>query len=315
VKIAIMGTGGVGGYFGGRLSRAGQHVTFIARGEHLKAIRQNGLSIKSVNGDFDLTSVVATDNPAEVGHVDLILFTTKTYQTDDAARAIKPMIGKDTVIVSFQNGIDAAESVGSIVGMNHMLAGTAWIYASVEAPGVIRQYSQFSHIAIGEISGRKTPRLKHVFDVLSSSGVTVEMSNNMQKALWTKYIYISAVSAIGCLTRVPLGNFRDVPETRALLTAAISEVTALAVSKGVDIEADVIDTTLSLIDSLAPEIKPSMQRDVETGRVSELESMIGAAPRLARLLKVPTPVMEFAYDALKPREALAQMASQHALGA
>jgi 2-dehydropantoate 2-reductase len=309
MKIAIMGTGGVGGYYGALLARAGQDVTFIARGEHLKAIRQNGLRIKSANGDFTVYPAAATDQPADIGFADLVIFATKTYQTEDAARLIRPIIGKDTVIVPLQNGIDAAERIGAIAGMAHMLAATTWIYAAVEAPGIISHYGKHSRIAIGELDGSDTPRLKAVYEILKTSGAVIDLSHEIQKKLWTKFAFISVISAFGCLTRLPIGAYRDVPETRSMMAKAIAEVAAVAGSKGVELDAGIVDTTLAFLDSGSPEMKPSMQRDVEAGRVSELESMVGVITRLGRLRNVRTPIMDVAYAMLKPADLLAQKAA------
>jgi 2-dehydropantoate 2-reductase len=322
MKFAIMGTGGIGGYYGGLLARAGQDVTFIARGAHLQAIREKGLIVKSVHGDFTVfparvtanpsgagfadfrryTSTQVTANPSGAGSMDVILFTTKTYQTDEAAQMIKPMVDRNTVVVSLQNGIDSAERIGAVVGMEHMLGGTTWCSVAIEAPGVIGQYSQFRRVALGEFNGQTTPRLHAVHNALQSAGVTVELSDNILKVLWTKFVFIAPVMLMGSLTRMTFGNYRDVPEARAVLTEAINEVAALAQAKGVTLEADVVAKTLAFIDSSEPGIKPSMQRDVESGKPSELESMIGAAVRLGMQYHVPTPVMRFAYAMLKPRE-------------
>ena len=171
MRIAIMGTGGVGGYYGGLLSQKGQEVIFIARGAHLQAMREKGLHVKSVHGDFLVSPVKATDDPAEVGPVDLILFTTKTYHTDIAAQAIKPMVGKETVVVPLQNGIDAAERIGAYVGREHLVGGVTWLSAAIEAPGVIGQYSQFRRVVIGEFNGMMTARLKTIYETLQATGI------------------------------------------------------------------------------------------------------------------------------------------------
>jgi 2-dehydropantoate 2-reductase len=275
-------------------------VTFIARGAHLHAIREKGLQVKSVHGDFLVSPAQATDAPESVGPVDLIIFSTKTYHTDEAALAIKPMVGKGTTVVSFQNGIDAADRIGAVVGMEHLLGGATWLSAAIEGPGVIGQYSQFRRIALGEFNGQSTPRLQAVHDVLKATGATVELSDNILKVLWTKFAFIAAVSALGSLTRVTFGEYRAVPEARAVLTQALEEVAAVSRAKGVPLDPDVADKTLAFIDGSAAGIKPSMQRDVEAGRVSELESMVGIVVRLGAELNVPTPALRFAYAMLKP---------------
>jgi 2-dehydropantoate 2-reductase len=302
MKFAIMGTGGVGGYFGGMLARTGQDVTFIARGTHLQAIRNKGLIIKSVHGDFTVFPAKATDNPAEAGIADVILFATKSYQTDAAAPLIKSMVGPDTVVISLQNGIDSADRIGAVVGMEHLLGGTTWCSAAIEAPGVIGQYSQFRRIALGEFSGQTTPRLQAICNAFNLAGFTTELYDNILKVLWTKFAFIAPVMLMGSLTRMTFGDYREVPEARAVLSEAINEVIALAGASGVTLDADVAAKTLAFIDGSEPGIKPSMQRDVESGKPSELESMIGVAVRLGNKHNVPTPVMRFAYAILTPRE-------------
>ena len=300
MKIAIMGTGGVGGYYGGFLAQKGQDVIFIARGAHLQAIREKGLQVKSVLGNFFVSTANATDDPTEVGPVDLILFTTKTYHTETAAQAIKPMIDQGTVVISLQNGIDAAERIGAHVGMEHLVGGATWLSAAIEAPGVIGQYSQFRRIVLGEFNGKVTTRLKTIYETLQVTGITVELSDNILKVLWTKFVFIASVSAIGSLTRVNFGEFRHVPEARVILTEAIGEVAAVAQARRVELDRDVVDKMLEFIDNSAASIKPSMQRDVEVGRPSELKSLIGIVARLGEQNGVPTKVMSLAYAMLKP---------------
>ncbi len=300
MKIVVMGTGGVGAYYGGLLARKGQDVTFIARGAHLRAIRNTGLRIKSVHGDFSISPAKATDKPAEVGPVDLILVAVKTYHTDAAAQAIRPMVGPDTIVVSLQNGVDSAERIGAVVGMEHMLGGATWLSAAIEEPGVVGQYSDFRRIAIGEFSRRITPRLESVGEALLSTGATVDISEDISRIIWTKFAFIAPVAAISCLTRVSFGEFRDVPEARATLAAAIGEVATVAKASGVVLDADVVEKTLVFLDNSAAAMKTSMQRDMESGKPAELDSLIGVVARMGEKYKVPTPVMDFAYAMLKP---------------
>lgn len=306
MKIAIMGTGGVGGYYGGLLAQAGHEVTFIARGAHLSALREKGLQVRSVFGDFRVSPVSATDQPAQAGPVELVIFATKTYHTDDAAHLIKPMVGPDTMVVSFQNGVDAADRIGQIVGMEHLLGGATWLSAAIEEPGVIGQYSQFRRIAVGELDGKITPRAETLREVFQSTGATVELVPNIEQILWTKFVFISAISALGGLTRVTMGEYRDVPEARAVLTEAIREVVAVAQAKEVALAPDIVSSTLQFIDGSAANIKPSMQRDLEAGRMSELESLVGLVVRLGAKSGAATPVMNLAYAVLKPGEVKAR---------
>jgi 2-dehydropantoate 2-reductase len=212
------------------------------------------------------------------------------------------MIGGKTVVMSLQNGVDGAERIAQVLGMEHLVGGATWLSAAIEEPGVIGQYSQFRRIVVGEFDGRVTDRAQAVVEVLRSTGSTVELVDNIAQILWTKFVFIAAISALGAMSRVTLGEYRGVPEARTVLTAAIDEVVAVAQAKGVTLDPDVVDKTLKFIDDTAPIVKPSMQRDIEAGRMSELESMIGIVVRLGAGLNVPTPVMQIAYAVLKPGE-------------
>lgn len=302
MKILIMGTGGVGGYYGGLLAQQGNYVTFIARGAHLYAIRHEGLKVKSVHGDFIVSPASATEDPEKAGPVDLILFCVKTYNTDEAAEAIRPVVGPHTVVMSLQNGIDAAERIGEVVGMEHVIGGATWLSSAVEAPGIIKQISQFRRIVLGELDGDRSARIQSIYEVLKNTGITVEISENIQKVLWTKFVFIAAASGLGSLTRLPMGDFRSVPETRSLLSSIMQEVQAVANAQGVVLDPDVVQKSLEFTDNAAPHIKPSMQLDVETGHRTELESMIGVIGRKGRKLGVPTPVADFVYASLLPVE-------------
>jgi 2-dehydropantoate 2-reductase len=302
MKILIMGTGGVGGYYGGLLAQQGNEVTFISRGAHLYALRHEGLKVKSVHGDFTVFPANATEDPAKVEPIDLILFCVKTYSTDEAAEAIRPAVGAQTVVLSLQNGIDASERIGKVIGMEHVIGGATWLSSAVEAPGVIRQISQFRRIVFGELAGGKSERIQSIYEVLNGTGITVEISEDIQKVLWTKLVFITAVSSIGSLTRLPMGDFRSVPETRILLSNLMQEVESLARAQGVNLDGDVVRKWLEFIDNSAPHIRPSMQLDVEAGHRTELESMIGVVGRKGRELGVPTPAADFVYAALLPIE-------------
>lgn len=310
MKIAIMGSGGIGGYYGGLLARAGHDVTFLARGAHLEALRAGGLKVSSMHGDFSLSPVRATDDPKEVGPADLVLVCVKTGDTDQAARSIRPMIGPDTSVMSLQNGIDAADRLAAVLGREHVLGGVTWISAAIAAPGVIRQVSQFRRIVVGELDGKTSPRLRAVFEALKGTGVTVESSDDILKVLWTKFTFIASISGVGTLTRLEVGDYRAVPETRALLTALMREVGEAARAGGVTLDADIVEQTLSFVDNMAPSIKPSMQLDVEAGRRSELDSMIGVIVRKGRDQGVRTPVADMVYAALLPGELKARQGTK-----
>ena len=307
MKIAVMGTGGTGGYYGALLAKQGHDVTFIARGAHLQAIQKNGLQIKSVAGNFTISPAKATDDPSRIAAPDFILFCTKTYDTDEAIKKIRPIIGKETSVLSLQNGIDAAERIGSVIGMEHMIAGATWISSAVEAPGVIRQVSDFRRIVFGELNGRITPRLRAIDEAFKGTGVTVELSGDILKILWTKFMFISAASSFGSLTRLPIGEYRSVPETRALILRLMREVETLARSYSVTLEADVVEKSLAFMDQTAPHIKASMQLDVESGHRTEIDSIIGVIVRKGRERGIPTPVADMIHALLLPLELKARV--------
>lgn len=300
MNILVLGTGGVGGYYGGLLSKQGHDVTFIARGEHLKAIQASGLQVKSIHGDFTVSPARATDDPASVAEPDLILFCVKTYSTDEGVQAIKPVVGKDTTVLSLQNGIDAPERIGKALGMEHMIGGATWISSAVASPGLIKQMSEFRRVVIGELNGQKTPRVEAVYQAFKDTGITAELSEDILKVMWSKFVFITAASSFGSLTRLPIGAYRSVPETRALITQLLGEADAVARRQGVDLDADIIQKTMAFIDNNGPNIKPSMQLDVEAGRRTELDSLVGVVGRKGRELGVPTPLADAIYALLLP---------------
>ena len=300
MKIVIMGTGGVGGYYGAMLAKQGHDVTFVARGAHLKAIQEKGLQVKSIFGDFHLRPAKATDNPAQIGPVDLILICTKTYDTDESVQKIKPIVGKETTVLSLQNGVDAVERIGKVVGVDHIVAGATWISSAVEAPGVIKHVSDFRRVVIGELNGQRTPRIEAIYDAFKQTGVTIELSENILKILWTKFVFISSASGFGSLTRLPMAEFRNIPETRALIISLMREVEAVARAQGVTLDANVVEQALGFMDNAGPHIKASMQLDVESGHRTEIESMIGVINRKGRELGVPTPVADAIYALILP---------------
>jgi 2-dehydropantoate 2-reductase len=234
------------------------------------------------------------------------LFVTKSYHTDQAAGAIKPMVGTETSVLSLQNGIDAVDRIGPVVGREHMLAGATWLSSAVEAPGVIKQVSQFRRVVLGELDGQVTPRAQAVHMAFQETGITAELSQNILKVLWTKFVFISAASSLGSLTRLPMGDYRAVPETRAMILRLMNEVKDVAQAQGVTLDEDVVQKSLDFMDNAAPHIKASMQLDVEAGRRSELESMVGVIGRKGRESGVPTPVADFVYASLLPVEQKAQ---------
>lgn len=306
MRVAVVGVGGLGGYFGGKLARAGEDVTFIARGAQLAALVERGLEIHSVHGDFRM-DVHATGEPASVGPVDLILFLVKTYDTESAAADARPLIGEDTAILSLQNGVDNAERIREIVGRGHALGGLAYTEAALEAPGVVAQYSQQQRIIVGELRGGGSSRVDGIVRMFRDAGLDAVASGNVVRDLWGKWVFICALSGLTTVCRQPLGPILALPEARELFVAVMREVAAVGRAKAVGLAPDVVDATLRTAEGMAPSMRSSMERDVDNGRPLEIEALNGRVVAYGRPLAVPTPVNAFVYATLLPahRAALA----------
>jgi 2-dehydropantoate 2-reductase len=306
MKIVVMGSGGVGGYYGALLANQGKDVTFIARGQHLRAMREKGLQVYSVHGGLHIQPTQATDDPSQVGTADLVLFCTKTYSTEESAAQIKPIIGKDTTVLSLQNGVESYERLGELLGAEHVLPGATWISSAVEAPGVIRQVSLIRRIALGELDGSVSGRAKAVVDVFKGTGVDVRISDAILTTLWTKFIFIAVASSMGPLTRLTIGQYRTVPETRTMMQSLLGEVKAVSDAVGAGLQDDIVEKTMGFVDMAEPGIKPSMQLDVEAGKPSELDSLVGVIGRKGRALGIPTPTFDMVMAVLLPVEKAAR---------
>jgi len=302
MKIAIFGTGGVGGYAGARLAAAGHDVRFIARGQHLDAIRRDGLRVESIKGDLHIHPARATDQPAEVGPVDWVLCAVKTWQLAEAIAAMPPLVGAATVVLPVQNGVEAADRLAAVLGPQHVLGGAAWIRAEIVAPGLIRHAAVEPRIVLGELDGGASPRAEELQRALKAAGVRAEVSGEIRSVIWSKFLFITAMSGVGAVTRVPAGEFRALSPTRALLRGAMEEVVVVARARGVSLADGVIAETLRFVDELPADGTSSMQRDVLAGRPSELEDQSGAVVRIARQAGVPTPIHDFLYASLLPQE-------------
>ncbi|MFZ3213857.1 MAG: 2-dehydropantoate 2-reductase [Terriglobales bacterium] len=302
MKIAFIGIGALGGYFGGRLAKAGNDVVFIARGATLEALRKNGLRVESPLGDFSLPQVQATDDPASAGHVDAVFVTTKAEQVPEAAEQIRSLVGPETVVVPFQNGVEAYDQLAAVLGPEHVLGGMCHVIAMVVAPGVIRHGGLTALITVGEWSNQHTPRLERLVECLRAAGLDTRVPESVQVALWEKFEFIASYGGVGAVTRAPAGVTRSLPETRSLLERAMQEIVGLANACGIPVPGQSVASTLKFIDSLPPDGTASMQRDIVAGRPSELEAQSGAVVRLGRARKFATPVHEFIYHALLPGE-------------
>jgi len=299
MKIAVMGAGAIGGYFGGRLADAGQDVTFIACGEHLAAMQAGGLKVTSPLGDFTLQSVQATDDPGEVGVVDLIMFMVKNYDTETAAEQARPMVGDNTAVVSFQNGVDAYDLLSQAYGTDHVMGGVALIPASVPAPGVVSHNGDLAKLVFGEF-GPTSARAEAFAQALSSAGIDHQIHPDIEAMLWTKFMFLASMSALNCMTRLPKGPVMDDADSRALYIDAVREVAAVALARGVNLPDSAVDDSLALVDRMPASIKTSMQQDMERGKRLEVARLSGTVARMGAELGVPTPIHRTAYAVLKP---------------
>jgi len=299
VKIAVIGAGGVGGYFGGRLAQAGADVTFIARGEHLRAMRERGLRVEAADGPFSIAPVRATDDPATVGAVDLALLTVKTYALSEALERMRPLVGPSTAVLTLQNGVEAPDLAAAAFGAERVLAGIAYCEVAIKAPGVIYQGTPLARIVFGELDGSVTPRAQAVADALTSAGIDTTLSTNVLGALWSKCCFICAMSGVTTLTRQPLGPLLADDESRELLRTVMSETHAVGLAKGVRFDADPVAGGLEMAARFPYGAKSSMLRDLERGGRLEVEALNGAVVRLGRRLGVPTPANQAIYAALR----------------
>jgi len=299
VRIAIFGSGGVGGYFGGRLAAAGEDVTFLARGAHLTALQRDGLRITSPLGDVHVARVQAADRPQAVGPVDVVLFTVKMYDVDASAATLAPLIGPDTVVIALQNGVDAMEMVSRHVGAHHVAGGAAYIVAVIDEPGHIR-HTIAQQLVFGERDGRKSERLVAFEQAGIRAGFQARVSTNVDVDLWVKFVRLATWSGVTTATRSPMGVVRDTPETYELMMAAIEEVIAVGKAKGIAFPADLMEGTISIIKNFPPNSKSSMLEDIERGRRLELPWLSGAVVRIGKEVGVPTPIHQFITTVLTP---------------
>lgn len=303
MKVAIVGAGGVGGYFGGRLAQAGEDVVFIARGEHLRSMQRQGLRVDSINGDFHVDRVLATDDPATVGEVDYVLVAVKSWQLRDAIETMRPMVGETTAIVPLLNGVEAPDHLADVFGAGRVLGGTCSVISMIAGPGHVRHAGAHPTIRFGELDHRRSERGERLRNAFSrTEGVQVELPGDIHVAMWNKYIMIAPWSGVGAVTRAPVGVIRRLPETRALLEHAMEEILLLARARKVAMEREAIGQAMAFIDTLPCEGTASMQRDIMAGRPSELDAQNGTVVRLGKAAGVATPVNGMIYSSLLPLE-------------
>lgn len=305
-----MGTGGVGGYFGAQLARAGESVAFVARGAHLGAIQSAGLAVRSVDGDFVVTAP-ATDDPARVpeliGPVDLVLFCVKLYDTETAARVLRPLLAGPTAVLSLQNGVAKDRMLADALGPERIVGGLCNVFVAIEAPGLIR-HAGGGTLVFGELDGRPTERATAFLLAARKAGVRVELSADVRRAQWEKFLMILGLSAMSALTRRPMGEIRACPESRRLYQAVFEEVAAIAGAEGVAL-GDVVARTMAIGDRLPPDSYSSMYHDVTQGRRLELDWLHGHALRRAARHGLPVPALSALYACLKPMALAAEPAA------
>jgi 2-dehydropantoate 2-reductase len=299
MRIAAMAAGAVGAYFGGRMAAAGHDVAFIARRAHLDAIRKNGLIIKSVHGDLQLKNVIATDDPNEVGPVDVILFAVKLWDTETAAKLAFPMVGPDTRIITLQNGVDSFERVAPVLGAERTIAGTAYIATVISEPGVISHTSKFAMMRCGRVDGRPDAKLNAFADAAKAAKLDVSVMDDMNSERWQKFIFLSSMAGVNCMTRLPIGKVLADPDTRAFYRQLLSECFAVGKAKGVALPPDYVNDRMTFSDNAPPGMKASMLHDLEAGNRLELDWLTGKVVALGKELGVPTPASEAVYAAVK----------------
>lgn len=302
MRVAVFGAGSVGGYFGGQLAMAGLDVIFIARGAHLDAIRANGLVVESAKGNFTVAPAQAEQDPAAVGPVDVVLLGVKAGQVSEAAQAMRPLIGPETIVIPLQNGVEASDELAAVLGSQHVTGGLCRVSCILTAPGHIVHAAMEPTIAFNWFDGHADARLQAVQAAFTSRQVNAEIPADINAALWRKFAFIAAISGVGAVARAPVGVIRSVPATRAMLEAAIAEVAAVGRARGVSLSASTEQDTLNTILGAAPATTASMQRDIIAGKPSELEYQNGSVVRLGHAAGVPTPVHSFLYASLLPLE-------------
>lgn len=300
MRIAVMGTGGVGGYFGARLARAGNEVAFVARGAHLAAMRANGLRIESAGGDVVLPNVRATDDPSSLEPVDVVMFCVKLWDVEEAAHSIASLLTGAGVVVAFQNGIDSPDILRRVVGDAHVLGGVAYIAATIRAPGIIAHTGTMARLRVGAFDERLTSRAQAFVDACTSAGIDAELAPDIRRAIWEKFVFLAALSGVTALSRQAVGGVRGDPDLRTAFEAAMKEIVSLARARDVVLPDDFLPRQMRAIDGLPAEMRSSMQNDLLSGRRLEAPWLCGRVAGLAAEAGIGAPVNATIYAGLKP---------------
>jgi 2-dehydropantoate 2-reductase len=300
MRVAVYGTGGIGGYFGGRLARGGVDVSFITRGSQLAALRTDGLRVVSVHGDFELNPVTVTDDPGEIGPVDHVLVTVKSFHTDDVAPRLAPLLHEDTAVVSLQNGVDNEEKLAAAVGAEHVVGGAAYIFSTVSRPGVIEHTGGPTSIVVGEWCGGRSDRVGRLVQACRAAGFGADEDEDIRSRLWNKLAFICAQAGTTAAIRLPIGEIRAAPASRELFHRIAAEVCAVARAEGVDLPTDLPDRYLAFADGLPADVTSSLHHDLTHGNRMELEALLGDVVRRGERTAVDTPMSEALYAVLQP---------------
>jgi 2-dehydropantoate 2-reductase len=298
MRIAVMGSGGVGGYFGARLAQAGCDVGFIARGAHLAALRERGLVVKSKLGDVDLPKVRATDDPTTLGPVDLILIGVKLWDTEVAVRAISAIVGPATAVLSLQNGVQKDDVLRRVLGNGPIMGGVCYIAATIAQPGVISHTGNMQKLVFGEYNGQRSARAEALLEACQRAGIDAELSQDIRKAIWEKFVFLVGLSATTTTIRLPIGPIRTHPRTRVFLLDIMREVVAVGRAQGVALSAEYAEDRLAFCDGLPAEMTSSMHNDLERGNRLEVDWLSGGVVELGQAAGVPTPVNRVVSDIL-----------------
>ncbi len=306
MRIAVVGAGGVGGLVGGFLAHAGADVTFVARGAQLAALRFGGLRVESPRGSFRLPTVEVSDDPAALRPADAVIVAVKGWQVAEVAPRLRSLLVAGGFAVPLENGVEAADTLARAVGEERVVGGLCHMFAWIEAPGFIRHAGDLLRVTLGERRGGRSARVEALAKALQDARVDVVISHDVEAALWEKFVFFAAFSGVGAVTRAPAGVIRSLPETRAMLVAAMEEVAAVAHARGVRLADDAAQKALAVIDRLQPDAAASMQRDIQGGRPSELIDQTGAVVRMGREAGVQVPVNTMIFTALLPQEQAAR---------
>ena len=302
MKITVVGPGAVGGLLGALLARKGEDVSFLARGEALRAIQERGLQIKTPNGDFATGSLPAAESPTALGQSDLVLVTVKSWQVEGLAPSLVPLLGPSTVVAPMQNGVEAVDHLRESLGSGPVVGGVCHVISVLEGPARVSYRGLPPQVTLGELGGAISPRLQKIVAALENAGIVARLSENIRRDLWEKLLFVEPLGSIGAVTRVSADVFRSLPESRELLTSAMREVENVAGSVGVPLRSDAVERAMKRIDALPAGATASMHRDLIAGRPSELREQTGAVVRIGKRSAAKIPVHEFLWAALLPQE-------------